>query len=172
MRMDKLTAKFQLALQDAQSLALGRDNQFIEPVHLMTALLDQEGGSVRHLLTQAGVNVNQLRTQLGSAIESLPQVQGAAGEVHVSNDMSKVLNITDKLAQQRNDQFISSELFILAALEAKGKLADLLTQAGATKTAIEKAIEQMRGGQQVNDPNAEDNRQALDKYTIDVTERA
>ena len=173
MRMDKLTAKFQLALQDAQSLALGRDHQFIEPLHFMIALLDQEGGSVRGLLTKADVNVNQLRSKLGEALDRIPTVSGGdAGSIHVSNDLNKLLNITDKIAQQRKDQYISSELFVLAALEDKGKLGDLLREAGATKGALEKAVEGMRGGQTVNDPNAEDQRQALQKYTIDLTERA
>ncbi len=173
MRMDKLTSKFQLALQDAQSLALGRDHQFIEPAHLMIALLDQEGGSTRGLLTKADVNVNQLRSKLGEAVDRLPTVSGGdAGSVHVSNDLSKLLNVTDKIAQQRKDQYISSELFILAGLEDKGTLGNLLRETGATKGAVEKAIEGMRGGQTVNDPNAEDQRQALDKYTIDLTERA
>jgi ATP-dependent Clp protease ATP-binding subunit ClpB len=172
MRVDKFTAKFQLALQDAQSLAVSRDHQFIEPLHLMTALLDQEGGSVRHLLVQTGVNVNQLRAQLGSAIESLPTIQGHDGDVHISNDLGKLLNVTEKLAGKRDDQFVSSEMFVLAAVEGKGKLSELLKAAGATKDAVEKAIDQVRGGQQVNDPNAEDQRQALEKYTVDVTERA
>ncbi len=173
MRMDKLTSKFQLALQDAQSLALGRDHQFIEPAHLMIALLDQEGGSTRGLLTKADVNANQLRSKLGEALDRMPSVSGGdAGSVHVSNDLSKLLNVTDKIAQQRKDQYISSELFILAGLEDKGTLGNLLRECGATKGAVEKAIEGMRGGQTVNDPNAEDQRQALDKYTIDLTERA
>ncbi len=173
MRTDKLTSKFQLALQDAQSIALGRDHQIIEPLHLMIALLDQEGGSTRGLLTKAGVNVNQLRSKLGEALDRQPTVSGGdAGSVHVSNDLNKLLNITDKIAQQRKDQYISSELFILAGLEDKGTLGDLLRDAGATKGAVEKAIEGMRGGQTVNDPNAEEQRQALEKYTIDLTERA
>ena len=173
MRMDKLTAKFQLALQDAQSLALGRDHQFIEPVHLMIALLDQDGGGVRGLLTKADVNVNQLRSKLGEALDRMSTVSGGdAGSIHVSNDLGKLLNITDKIAQQRKDQYISSELFVLAALDDKGVLGDVLRDTGATKGAVEKAIEGMRGGQTVNDPNAEDQRQALQKYTIDLTERA
>jgi len=170
--MDKLTSKFQMALQDAQSLAVGRDHQFIEPVHLMIALLDQEGGTVRHLLTQSDVNVDVLRSRLGELLDRLPQVEGAAGEVHISNDLGRLLNITDKLAQQRNDQYISSELFVLAALEDKGELGEILRKAGASKGAIEQAIEKMRGGQSVNDPNAEEQRQALEKYTIDLTEKA
>ena len=171
--MDKLTSKFQLALQDAQSLALGRDQQFIEPIHLMTALLDQDGGSIRGLLTKADVNVNQLRSKLGHEMERLPTVSGGdAGSVSVSNDLSRLLNVTDKIAQQRKDQYISSELFVLAALDDKGTLGNLLRETGATKGALEKAIEAMRGGQTVSDPNAEDQRQALQKYTIDITERA
>jgi ATP-dependent Clp protease ATP-binding subunit ClpB len=170
--MDKLTSKFQLALADAQSLAVGRDHQFIEPAHLMIALLDQEGGSVRHLLAQADVNVNLLRSQLGEMLDKLPQVHGSAGEVHISNDLGRFLNITDKLAQQRKDSYISSELFILAVLDDKGAAGELLRKAGATKSLVEKAIDNLRGGQQVDDPNAEDQRQALEKFTIDVTERA
>ena len=172
MRMDKLTTKFQMALADAQSLAVGRDNQFIEPAHLLTALLDQEGGTVRHLLHQAGVNVNYLRSQLGEAMERLPSVQGAGGDVHISNDLGRLLNQTDKLAQKRKDQYISSELFVLAAVEDKGPAGELLRKAGATRDSLEKAIEAMRGGESVSDPNAEDQRQALEKYTIDLTERA
>jgi len=173
MRTDKLTSKFQLALQDAQSLALGKDHQFIEPVHLMIALLDQEGGSTRGLLTQAGVNTSLLRSQLGDALDRMPSVSGGdAGDVHISNDLSRLLNVTDKLAQQRNDQYISSELFVLAALDDKGALGEALKNNGATKAAIEQAIDSMRGGQSVDDPNAEDQREALKKYTIDLTERA
>jgi len=173
MRMDKLTAKFQMALADAQSLAVGRDHQFIEPIHLMTALLDQEGGTVRHLLMQADVNANRLRSALGEALDRLATVQGgAAGEVHLGNDLNRLLNHTDKLAQQRGDQYISSELFVLAALEDKGVLGSALREAGASKAAIERAIGAVRGGQPVNDPNAEEQRQALEKYSIDLTERA
>ncbi|WP_405236919.1 ATP-dependent chaperone ClpB [Lentisalinibacter orientalis] len=172
MRMDKLTSKFQMALADAQSLAVGQDHQFIEPVHLMVALLDQQGSTVRSLLTRAGANVNMLRSQLGEAIDRLPSVEGTAGEVHLSNDLGKLLNVTDKLAQERNDQYISSELFVLAAVDDKGALGKILAEAGVVKGALTKAIEEMRGGAQVNDPNAEDTRQALEKYTIDLTERA
>jgi len=172
MRMDKLTSKFQLALADAQSLATGLDHQLIEPVHVMVALLDQEGGASRHLLTKAGVRVNQLRSQLGERLESLPRVSGAEGEISLSNELIKLMNLTDKLAQKRGDQYIASELFILAALDVKGALADILKQAGANREAVEKAIDDLRGGEQVVDPNAEENRQALEKYTIDMTERA
>ena len=172
MRMDKLTSKFQTALADAQSLAVGRDHQFIEPVHVMTAMLDQQGSAIRHLLTNAGVNVNSLRSQLGEVMESLPQVQGMAGDVHISQDLGRLLNVTDKLAQQRKDQYISSELFVLAAIDDNGKLGELLRKLGASKTNLEKAIDEIRGGQNVDDPNAEEQRQALEKYTIDLTERA
>ena len=172
MRMDRLTSKFQMALADAQSLAVGRDHQFIEPAHLMTALLDQEGGTVRHLLTRADVNVNQLRSGLGDALDRMSSVEGAAGDVHISNELGRLLNQTDKLAQQRKDEYISSELFVLAAVEDKGAIGDLMRKAGASKGALETAIEQVRGGQSVDDPNAEDQRQALEKYTIDLTERA
>ncbi|MBT8038700.1 MAG: ATP-dependent chaperone ClpB [Gammaproteobacteria bacterium] len=172
MRMDKLTSKFQLALADAQSLANGLDNQMIEPEHVMVALLDQDGGASRHLLTKAGVRVAQLRSALGERLDSLPKVSGAEGEVGFSNDSIKILNLTDKIAQNRGDQYIASELFILAALDVNCPLNDLLKQAGANREAIEKAIDEMRGGEQVVDPNAEENRQALEKYTIDLTERA
>ncbi len=172
MRLDKLTSKFQMALADAQSLAVGQDHQFIEPVHLMVALLDQQGGSVRGLLSKSGVNANLLRSQLGEAIDRLPKVEGAGGDVHIGSDLTKLLNITDKLAQEREDQYISSELFVLAAMDDKSPLKNVMEQAGAVRGAIEKSIDDLRGGQHVNDPNAEDTRQALDKFTIDLTERA
>lgn len=172
MRTDKLTSKFQLALSDAQSLAVGRDHQFIEPAHLMLALLNQEGGTIRPLVAQAGVDVNQLRSGVGEMIDHLPRVEGNSGDVHLSNDLVKILNVTDKLAQQRQDQFVSSELFVLAALDSKGSLGELLRKAGCEKKTLEKAIDDIRGGQKVDDPNAEEQRQALEKYTIDLTERA
>ena len=172
MRSDKLTTKFQMALADAQSLAVGRDHQFIEPVHVMTALLDQQGGSVRHLLTAANVNVNGLRSQLGVALDDLPQVQGTGGDVQISNELGRVMNVMDKLAQERKDQYISSELFVLAALDAKDRVAELLKANAAERAALETAIEKMRSGETVDDPNAEEQRQALEKYTIDLTERA
>ncbi|HSS63587.1 MAG TPA: Clp protease N-terminal domain-containing protein, partial [Gammaproteobacteria bacterium] len=172
MRMDKLTTKFQMALADAQSLAVGADHQFIEPLHVMVALLDQQGGSVRHLLAQSSVNVNALRSQLGLALDRLPKVEGTGGDVQISNELNRHLNVTDKLAQKRNDQFISSELFILAALEIGGTVGELLKSHGASKGAVESAIDRVRGGESVNDPNAEEQRQALEKFTIDVTERA
>ena len=172
MRIDKLTSKFQMALADAQSLAVGRDHQFIEPAHVMVALLDQQGGSVRGLLTKAGINVNLLRSQLGDAVDRLPKVEGAGGEVHIGGALTKLFNITDKLAQKRDDQYISSELFVLAALDDHSPLKAVMEQAGAVRGAVEKAIDDLRGGAPVNDPNAEDTRQALEKFTIDVTERA
>ncbi|QCP60556.1 ATP-dependent chaperone ClpB [Pantoea sp. SO10] len=172
MRLDRLTNKFQLALADAQSLALGHDNQFIEPLHLMSALLNQEGGSVRPLLSAAGADVAGLRTSIEQAINRLPQVEGTDGDVQPSADLIRVLNLCDKLAQKRGDNFISSELFVLAALDSRGSLADLLKSAGATPEKLSAAIEQIRGGDSVNDQGAEDQRQALKKYTIDLTERA
>ncbi|WP_072137107.1 ATP-dependent chaperone ClpB [Pantoea ananatis] len=172
MRLDRLTNKFQLALSDAQSLALGHDNQFIEPLHLMSALLKQEGSSVAPLLSSAGTDVASLRTQIDQAIDRLPQVEGSGGDVQPSSDLIRVLNLCDKLAQKRNDNFISSELFVLAALDSRGSLADILKSAGVTNEKLTKAIEQLRGGDNVNDQGAEDQRQALKKYTIDLTERA
>ncbi len=172
MRLDRLTNKFQLALADAQSLALGRDNQFIEPLHVMLALLNQEGGTVRPLLQSAGINPAPLRTLIEQAIERLPQVEGTGGDVQPSADFIRVLNLCDKLAQKRADSFISSELFVVAALDSHGTLADILKSAGATPEKITQAIDKMRGGDNVNEQGAEDQRQALKKYTIDLTERA
>ena len=172
MRMDKLTTKFQMALADAQSLAVGREHQFIEPLHLLAALLDQEGGGTRHLLGQTSVNLQGLRSQLGEALERIARVQGTGGDVQVSGELGKLLNVTDKLAQDRNDQYISSELFVLAAVESDGTIGELLRRNGADKQSLEQAIQSIRGGAAVDDPNAEDNRQALEKYTIDLTERA
>ena len=172
MRMDKFTSKFQLALADAQSLAVGRNHQFIEPVHLMAALLAQDGGTARGLLHKVGANVSQLQSQLGGAIDRLPTVQGSAGEVHLSSSLAKLFNVTDKLSQDRGDSYVSSELFMLAALQDKGDLGRILEGAGVTQGEVEKAIEEVRGGTSVDEPNAEDNRQALEKYTIDLTARA
>ena len=173
MRMDKLTSKFQLALADAQSMAVGRDHQFIEPVHVMAALLEQEGGSIPGLLNKAGVNMNRLRSQLGEALDRIASVEGSEpGEVHVSNELGKLFNVADKLAQKRGDSYISSELFVLAAIEGRGDLGRILQDAGAVKGALEKAIDEISGGATVDDPNAEDQRQALDKYTIDLNDRA
>ena len=171
MRMDKLTSKFQQALADAQSLALGRDHQIIEPAHVLLALLDQQGGTVRPLLTKAGANVNKLRSDLLSYLDGLAKVEGTPGDIHISNDLNRLLNVTDKLAQQRGDQFISSELFVVAAFDDR-TLARILKDAGAVKGAVEKAIDDVRGGEKVNDANAEEQRGALEKYTVDLTARA
>ncbi|MGL5949380.1 MAG: ATP-dependent chaperone ClpB [Aeromonas sp.] len=172
MRLDRLTSKFQAALADAQSLALGRDHQFIEPLHAMTALLAQESGSTRPLLSVVGTDSNALRVGLNSALDRLPRVQGDAGAVQVSSQLGRLLNVCDKLAQQRGDQFIASELFVLAAAEEKGTLGELLRAQGVTVDKINAAIDKVRGGQKVDDANAEDQRQALAKYTLDLTERA
>ncbi len=172
MRMDKFTTMFQMALADAQSLAVGNDHQMIEPVHLMQAMLNQEQGSVYPLLEQAGVNMAKLVDELNLAIDRLPQVEGTAGEVHLSNELGRLLNLTDKLAQKNKDQYISSELFVMAAVEDKGALGDILRKAGANKKAIKEGIDKMRGGENVKEAGAEGQRQALEKYTIDLTERA
>ena len=171
MRMDKLTSRFQQAIADAQSLAVGRDNSIIEPAHLLLALLDQQGGGTKPLLAQAGVNAPLLREKLIEALDRLPKVSGQAGNVSVSNDLSRLLNVTDKLAQQRGDAFIASELFLLAALDDGGEVGRALKTAGANKASLEAAIDNMRGGDTVQDENAEDQRQALEKYTVDLTER-
>ena len=172
MRMDKLTSKFQEALANAQSLALGRDHQFIEPVHILLAMLDQQGGSVKPLLAQMGVNIALMHTQLIQELARIATVSGSGGDVQISNETNRLLNLTDKLAQKRDDSFISSELFLVAACEEKGFLQELFKKANITKSQLEKAIDAMRGGETVQDANAEDQRQALKKYTIDLTERA
>jgi ATP-dependent Clp protease ATP-binding subunit ClpB len=172
MRLDRFTSKFQVAISDAQSLALGRDHQYIEPVHLMTSLLNQQGGTVRVLFDQAQVNVNALRSALAEAIERLPRVEGNGGDVQLGKDTVGLLNLSDKIAQKRNDDYITSEVFVLAAIQDKGKLGEILKNLGVTEQKIEQAIEKTRGGQKVTDPNAEDVRQALEKYTTDLTERA
>ncbi|MBX2836154.1 MAG: ATP-dependent chaperone ClpB [Gammaproteobacteria bacterium] len=173
MRLDKLTSKFQLALQEAQSLAIGRDHQFIEAAHLMLAFLDQDGGGVRPLLAQSGVNVNGLRAGLGQMLDNLASVQGGSGQLHVSNELNRLLNLTEKKSQQRGDQYISTELFVLAVLEEKkNSVAELMIEQGANLAAIEKTVSDIQGDEPINDPNAEEQRQALEKYTIDLTERA
>ena len=172
MNIEKFTTKFQQALSEAQSLALGKDNQFIEPVHLLTALLNQQDGSIAPILTASGVNVALLRNELNNELNKLPQVSGNGGDVQISRQLLNLLNLCDKLAQQNKDKFISSELFLLAALEERGTLNDILTKCGANKAKISQAIQQIRGGQNVNDQNAEESRQALEKYTIDLTARA
>jgi ATP-dependent Clp protease ATP-binding subunit ClpB len=170
--MDKLTSRFQQALADAQSLAVGRDHNVIEPVHVLIALLDQQGGSTKPLLSQAGVNVAALRSKLGEIFDRLAQVKGNEGNVSISNDLNRLLMLTDKLAQQRGDAFIASELFVLAALDDKGEVGKALKAAGADKARIEHAIAGLRGGDKVQDAGAEEQRQALEKYTIDLTKRA
>jgi ATP-dependent Clp protease ATP-binding subunit ClpB len=170
--MDKLTSRFQQALADAQSLAVGRDHNMIEPVHVLTALLDQQGGSTRPLLAQAGVNVPVLRERLVEALDKLPKVSGQAGNLSIGNDLTRLLNVTDKLAQQHGDQFIASEWFVMAALDDKGTLGMALRAAGASKEKLDAAIDKVRGGESVQSENAEEQRQALEKYTIDLTERA
>ncbi|WP_410681378.1 ATP-dependent chaperone ClpB [Avibacterium paragallinarum] len=172
MNIEKFTTRFQQALSEAQSLALGKDNQFIEPVHLMTALLNQEGGSIAPILTASGVNVALFRNELNAELNRLPQVSGNGGDVQISRNLVNLLNLCDKLAQQKQDKYISSELFLLAALEEKGSLSEILRKCGAKKEHLQQAINQIRGGQSVNDQNAEESRQALEKYTIDLTARA
>ena len=172
MNIEKFTTKFQQAIAEAQSLAIGKDNQFIEPVHLLSALLNQQDGSVAPILTASGVNVAALRNELNNELAKLPQVSGNGGDVQLSRQLLNILNLCDKLAQQRQDKFISSELFLLAALEEKGAVSEILKKCGAKKEQILQAIDHIRGGQNVNDQNAEESRQALEKYTIDLTARA
>ncbi|MEZ5455015.1 MAG: ATP-dependent chaperone ClpB [Lysobacteraceae bacterium] len=172
MRMDKLTSRFQQALSDAQSLAVGRDHQMIEPAHVLVALLDQQGGSTRPMLQQAGINVGGLRTRLGELLDKLPKVAGQEGNLSVGNDLNRLLNLTDKLAQQRGDAFIASELFVLACVDDKGEVGNALRASGADKARLTAAIETLRGGEKVQSENAEEQRQALEKYCIDLTARA
>ncbi len=172
MRMDKLTSRFQQALADAQSLAVGRDHNMIEPAHVLSALLDQQGGSTRPLLAQAGVNVTALRERLTAMLDGLPKVSGQDGNLSIGNDLNRLLNVTDKLAQQHGDAFIASEWFVLAAVEDSGALGMALREAGANKAKVEAAIEKVRGGESVQSENAEDQRQALEKYCVDMTARA
>ena len=172
MNIEKFTTKFQQAIAEAQSLAIGKDNQFIEPVHLLSALLNQQDGSVAPILTASGVNVAVLRNELNNELAKLPQVSGNGGDVQLSRQLLNLLNLCDKLAQQRQDKFISSELFLLAALEEKGAVSEILKKCGAKKEQILQAIDHIRGGKNVNDQNAEESRQALEKYTIDLTARA
>ena len=172
MRLDKFTTKFQTAISDAQSMALGRDHQYIEPAHIITALLNQQGGSVRSVLQHANVNLNSLRSALAQAIEKLPRVQGVGAEVQLSRECINLLNLCDKLSQQYNDQYISSELFLLAAVQSSGATSELLKSVGASVESIANSINAVRDGQAVTDQNAEDVREALTKYTTDLTERA
>ncbi|MEX0334349.1 ATP-dependent chaperone ClpB [Vibrio tubiashii] len=172
MRLDRFTSKFQIAISDAQSLALGRDHQYIEPVHLMVALMDQNGSPIRPLLTMLNVDVTHLRSKLSEILDRLPKVSGIGGDVQLSSAMGTMFNLCDKVAQKRQDAYISSEVFLLAALEDKGALGALLKELGLTETNVAEAIDKVRGGQKINDPNAEELRQALEKFTIDLTERA
>ena len=170
--MDKFTNTFQNALADAQATAVENDNQFIEPVHLLKAMLSQEHGTVSPLLQQIGVNMPKLIDDLDTAISRLPKVEGNPGDVHISNETSRLLNVTMKIASKFGDEYISSELFLLAAMEAKGALQDMLKKVNVTNQSLENAIKKMRGGEKVGDQNAEQNRNSLDKYCIDMTERA
>jgi len=172
MRFDKLTTKFQQAINDAQSLAVGQDNQFIEPQHLLLALLQQEEGGTASLLQRAGANVGGLLPALQKALERLPRVEGHGGEVSISRDLNNLLNLTDKDAQKRGDQFIASELFLLAAAQDKGETGRLLRENGVDKAHLEQAINAVRGGENVDNQEAEGQREALKKYTLDLTERA
>ncbi|NWA26736.1 ATP-dependent chaperone ClpB [Pseudomonas gingeri] len=172
MRIDRLTSKLQLALSDAQSLAVGLDHPAIEPAHLMQALLEQQGGSIKPLLLQVGFDINSLRKELSKELDHLPKIQNPTGDVNMSQDLARLLNQADRLAQQKGDQFISSELVLLAAMDENSKLGKLLLGQGVSKKALENAINNLRGGEAVNDPNAEGARQALDKYTVDLTKRA
>ena len=172
MRIDRLTSKLQLAISDAQSLAVGMDHPAIEPVHLMQALLEQQGGSIKPLLMQVGFDINSLRQALVKELDQLPKIQNPTGDVNMSQDLARLLNQADRLAQQKGDQFISSELVLLAAMDENSKLGKLLLSQGVSKKALENAINNLRGGEAVNDPNHEESRQALDKYTVDLTKRA
>src|SRR5712671_6608068 len=172
MRFDKFTTKLQEALAEAQSLALGKDQQYIEPEHLLLALLNQDDGGIAGLVSKAGGNPNSLKKNLADAISRLPVVEGQPGEVLMGRDLTNLLNVTDKEAQKRGDQYIASELFLLAAAGDKGNVGRLLKQAGVTRAALEKAIEEVRGGENVSSQADEGQRQALAKYTLDLTERA
>ncbi|MCQ2995910.1 ATP-dependent chaperone ClpB [Pseudomonas syringae] len=172
MRIDRLTSKLQLALSDSQSLAVGLDHPAIESAHLMQALLDQQGGTIKPLLLQVGFDINSLRKELSKELDQLPKIQNPTGDVNMSQDLARLLNQADRLAQQKGDQFISSELVLLAAMDENSKLGKLLLGQGVSKKALENAISNLRGGSAVNDPNVEESRQALDKYTVDLTKRA
>jgi ATP-dependent Clp protease ATP-binding subunit ClpB len=172
MRFEKFTTKLQEALAEAQSMALGRDQQYIEPEHLLAALLSQEDGGVAGLIAKAGGNVSKLRQELEQAVSRLPKVEGTPGDVMLSRELTQLLNVADKEAQKRGDQYIASELFLLALAGDKGRAGQLLKNAGVAKSSIEKAIEDVRGGETVQGQADESQRQALAKYTLDLTERA
>ena len=172
MSTEKFTIKFQEALGQAQSLAVGRMHSTIEPEHVLMAMLDQENSSIRALLKQAGADLLQLRSTLTQSLENCPKLNRATGEVHVSPTLARLLNLSDKLAKDRKDKFVSSELFLLAVMEEGGAAANALKSCGVNKAKLEEAINKIRGGESVQDENAEDTRQALEKYTIDLTERA
>lgn len=172
MRLDRLTTKFQTALADAQSMALGKENAYIEPAHLMAAFLSQEAGSVQPIFSSMSVDVAAFKQQLNELIQRLPQVSGTGGDIQPSQDLIRVLNLCDKYAQKRGDNFISSELFLLAVLESANSVADLMKKFGLTQEKLNQAIEKLRGGETVQAPGAEEQRQALKKYTVDLTERA
>ena len=172
MRFDKLTTKFQQAFSDAQSAAVGNDNPYIEPQHLLLALINQEDGGTASILARAGVNVAALKQALNKSIERLPKVEGHGGEVSISRELNNLLNVTDKEAQKRNDAFIASEMFLLALLDDKGDTGRLLKENGGQRASVEQAISAVRGGESVQNAEAEGSREALKKYTIDLTERA
>tara|TARA_A100000171_G_C2140135_1_gene154536 strand:+ start:8250 stop:10850 length:2601 start_codon:yes stop_codon:yes gene_type:complete len=170
--MDQLTSKLQSALADAQSIALGQDNQFIEPVHVIQAMVEQKGGSVRPLLAQTGFNLNELRKGLKAIIDRLPKVEGGGGDVTMSNELGRLMNLADKITQKNGDSFISSESVLLAAMADKGELGQLLNSFGVTEQALKNAVDNLRGGEKVTDAEAEESYQALNKYCVDLTERA
>src|SRR5688500_20113018 len=172
MRIEKLTTKLQEALAEAQSLAVGQDHQYIEPQHLLLALLNQEDGGVAGLISKAGGNAGALRKSVSESIARLPRVEGTPGEVMLSRELTQLLNVADKEAQKRGDQYIASELVLLAAAADKGEAGRILKQAGVSKSSLEKAVEEVRGGENIASQSDESQRQALAKYTLDLTERA
>ena len=172
MHMDKLTSKVQDALSGAQSIAAGKDHNYLQPVHLVLDLLNQKAGSTQPLLAQMGIDVTNFREELEHLVEALPKVTENLGDIQMSPELGRLLNLADKYAQERGDRFIASEVVILAALDDKTDLGDLFTKYGIQKSVLGRVIDQVRGGDKVDDPNAEDTRQALEKYTVDLTEQA
>ena len=172
MRLDKLTSKFQLALSDAQSIALGRDHQYIEATHVLLAMLNQDGGAIRGILSDLEININLMRSQLSAMLDRMPKVSGIGGEIQLSNQLGITFNLCDKYAQKAKDKFISSEIFLVAVCEDKGELGKVLNKLGLTKSKVESSLKKIRQGQTVNDVNGDGPEQALEKYTIDLTERA